>query len=47
MSWHLGNTDPFKEVLQWWPAIGNTMSDLTGPRFEPRSSHPRDKCVTA
>ena len=30
----LGNTAPF-EIFQQWQGIGNTVSDLTGPRFEP------------
>ena len=29
MSLHLGNAAPFKEMLQQWRAIANTMSDLT------------------
>ena len=32
-----GNTAPFEEMPQHWRAIGNTMSDLTGPRFEPQT----------
>ena len=31
------NTAPFEEMLQWWRAIGNTVSDLTGHRFEPET----------
>ena len=31
-----GNTAPFEEMSQRWRAVGNTVSDLTGPRFEPR-----------
>ena len=29
-----GNTVPFEEMSQWWRAVGNTGSDLTGSRFE-------------
>ena len=42
-----GNTAPFKEMSQRWRAVGNTVSDLTGPRFEPQTSRSRDKRVTA
>ena len=42
-----GNTAPFEEMLQRWRDVGNTLSDLTGPRFEPQTSHSRDKRVTA
>ena len=39
------NTASFEEVLQRRQAIGNTVSDLTGPRFEPQTSRSRDKRV--
>ena len=42
-----GNTAPFEVVLQRWQAVGNTLSDLTGPRFEPQTSRARDERVTA
>ena len=42
-----GNTAPFEEMLQRWRAVGNTVSDLTGPRFEPQTSRSRDERVTA
>ena len=29
-----GNTAPFEEMSQRWRAVGNTVSDLTGPRLE-------------
>ena len=29
-----GNTAPFEEMSQRWRAVGNTVSDLTGPRFK-------------
>ena len=41
------NTAPFKEMLQRWPAVGNTMSDLTGLRFEPQTSRYGDERVSA
>ena len=41
------NTASFKEMLQRWRAIGNTVSDLTGPRFEAQTSRSRDARVTA
>ena len=43
----VGNTAPFKEMLQRWRAVGNTVSVLTGPRFEPQTYRSRDECVTA
>ena len=33
-------------MLQRWRAVGNTVSDLTGPRFEPLTSRSRDERVT-
>ena len=41
-----GNTAPF-EMLQRWQAVGNTVSDLTDPRFESQTSRSRDKRATA
>ena len=38
VSLRLGNTALFEEMLQQWQAVGNTVSDLTGPRFEPLTS---------
>ena len=46
-SLRLGNTAPFEEMSQRWRAVGNTVSDLTGPRFEPQTSRSRDERVTA
>ena len=46
-SLHPGNTAPFEEISQRWRAVGNTESDLTGPRFEPQTSRSRDERVTA
>ena len=43
----VGNTAPFQEMLQRWRAVGNTVSYLTGPRFEPPTSRFRDERVTA
>ena len=34
-------------MLHRWRAVGNTVSDLTGPRFETQTSRSRDECVTA
>ena len=42
-----GNTASFEEMLQRWRAVNNTVSDLTGPRFEPHTSRSRDERVTA
>ena len=41
------NPVPFGEMLQRWRAVGNSVSDLTGPRFEPQTIHSSAKCVTA
>ena len=38
---------PLVETLLRWRAVGNTVSDLTGPRFEPQTSRSRNKRVTA
>ena len=32
-------------MSQWWRAVGNTVSDLTGPRFEPQTSRTRKERV--
>ena len=40
-------TAPFEEMSQQWLAIGNTVSNLTGPRFAPQTSRSRNECVTA
>ena len=37
----------FEEMSQQWQAIGNTVSDLTGPRFAPQTSRSRNEHVTA
>ena len=38
----------FFQMLQRWRTVGNTVSDLTGPGFDPDlSSHSLDKHVTA
>ena len=42
-----GNTASFEEMSQRWRVVGNTVSDLTGPRFEPQTSRSRDERVTA
>ena len=46
-SLRLGNTAPLEEMLQQWQALGNTVSNLAGPRFEPQTSPSRDECITA
>ena len=38
MSLWPGNTALFEEMSQRWRAVGNTVFDLTGPRFEPQTS---------
>ena len=41
-----GNTAPFEEMSQRWRAVGNTVSDLIGPRFESQTSRSRDARFT-
>ena len=40
-----GNTASFEKMLQRWRTVDNTVSDLTGPRFEPQTSRSRDERV--
>ena len=40
-SLHLGNTATFEEMLQQWQSVSNTVSGLTGPRFEPQTFRSR------
>ena len=42
-----GNTASYEEMSRRWPAIGNNVSDLTGPRFELQTSRSKDERVTA
>ena len=42
-----GNTAAFEEMSRWWRAVGNTVSDLAGHRFEPHIFRSRDERVTA
>ena len=37
-----GNTASFKDMSQRWQAIGNTVSELTSLKFEPKTSCSRD-----
>ena len=37
----------FEEMSQWWRAVGNTVFDSSGPRFEPHTSRSIDVHVTA
>ena len=32
------NTASFEEMIQRWQNVGKTVSDLTGPKFEPQTS---------
>ena len=43
----MGNTASFEEMSQRWRAVSNTVSDLTGPRFELQTSLSGDERVTA
>ena len=40
------NTVPFEDISQRCRAIGNSVSDLTGARFEPQTSRSKDERVT-
>ena len=37
----------FKKMSERWRAAGNTVSNLTGPRFEPQPCRSKDDFVTA
>ena len=41
------NTATFEEMSQRWQAISNTLSNLTGLRFEPQISRSTDKRATS
>ena len=41
-----GSTATFEEMLQWWQAVGNTVSDTTGPKYEPPNSGQMRYCST-
>ena len=41
-----GNTAPFEKMLQWWQAVGNTASDLTGLKYEPLNPGQLRYCST-
>ena len=41
------NTASFEEMSQRWRVVGNTVSDLTRPRFVPQTSRSRNESVTA
>ena len=42
-----GNTASVEEMPPQWRAVGNTMSALTGPKFELQISRSRNESVTA
>ena len=46
-SLRLANAVCFKQISQRWQAVGNTMSGLTGPRFEPQTSRSKDERIIA
>ena len=41
-----GNTASFEEMSQQWRPVGNSVSDLTGPRFEPQTSRSKNERIT-
>ena len=40
-----GNTASFEEMSLQWRSVGNTLSDLIGPRLEPQTSRSGDERV--
>ena len=44
-SLHLCNTASLVEMSQRWQAVGNTLSDFTDPRFEPRPPAPETNAL--
>ena len=44
-SLRTGNTAPFKEMLEQWRAVGNTVPNTTGLRFEPQTSAPETNAL--
>ena len=46
-AWRQWAKELFLKKYQKWRAIGNTVSDLTGARFELQTSRSRSKLVTA
>ena len=46
-SWRLGLHSSFRRNIAALRAVGNAVSDLTGPTFETRTSRSRDERVTA
>ena len=44
---HCARATQLLSMSQRWRAVGNTVSDLTGPRFKPQTSRSRDERVTA
>ena len=46
-SLRTSNTAPLEEMLPRWRAVGNTVANLTGSRFEPQTSRSRDERITA
>ena len=41
-----GNAAPLEAMSQQWRAVGNTVFDLTGPRFEPQTFWSIDERVS-
>ena len=41
-----GHTASFEEMLQWWQAVGNTASDLTGKKYDPPNPGQLRSCST-
>ena len=40
------NTASFEEMSKWWRTIGDSVPNLTSPRFEPQTSRSRDERIT-
>ena len=43
----MGKTASFEELLRRWQAVVITVSDFTGPRFEPQTSSSGEERVTS
>ena len=41
-----GNRASFEDTSQLWLTVGNTVSDLTAPQFEPQISAPETNALT-
>ena len=45
-SLHPSNTAPFEEMLQWWRAVGNIMSNLQAQDLNLRPPTPKTRALS-